>query len=443
MKSSEQKFSCAWTVAICSFHLAASGIFASHSTMAQKFYNFPGPKKGKGRMVIKRPASMKTTSWKKIPYVRGRRDVPARGVRREQTHWQRTLPEILKASDTKIVNMLIEDKLLPNWSGKCCPKCNKGALSSLKLHSNETKPKFRCSRKECQQRVHPHYLHPLFQAGRGPEALSLQMQAAVLFLLLLRVWLVSIHLLLGVNHKVAEKMQKNLEEIRKKHVLQKEKNIIFGASTKWADVEGDEATFDKKDISADPILEKKIKDDRCLLWEQWSGLVQRGRPQTLVLSRLRPSLTVRQAPGPGPITKLDWAPLGKKWLENRQVIFHTDSAKAYKLKLQGVVHDSVVHQKKRIKKQGKWVWTKPSFVKVKTHNLPGGKKVTVKCGTQHIDRCWKFIKERLAKGPNVRAGSATIYRKIRSAQYEYWHRGDDMWVCTGQLVAAYMSDIVD
>lgn len=66
MKPYEQTFSCALTVAICSFQLAASGIFASRSIMAQKFRNFLGPKKGKGRMVIKRPASLKTTSWKKI-----------------------------------------------------------------------------------------------------------------------------------------------------------------------------------------------------------------------------------------------------------------------------------------------------------------------------------------------------------------------------------------
>ncbi len=149
--------------------------------------------------------------------------------------------------------------------------------------------------------------------------------------------------------------------------------------------------------------------------------MQRGKPSTLVLSRLDPSLTVSRAPGPGPITKHDWAPLGQKWLANRKVIFHTDSAKAYKLKLPNVIHDSVVHQKKRVKKHGKWQWTKPCFAKLKAHKLPTGKRLKVKCGTQHIDRCWKFIKERRAKGAHVRAGSISLNRKIRSAQYEYWH----------------------
>ena len=99
------------------------------------------------------------------------------------------------------------------------------------------------------------------------------------------------------------------------------------------------------------------------------------------------------------------------------------------MKLPGVVHDSVVHQKKRVKKNGKWHWTKPNFVKVK-------------CGTQLIDRCWKFIKERLSKGTHVRAGMSSLQAQIRSAQYEYWYRGDDMWVRAGELLSTYMPDIV-
>lgn len=75
---------------------------------------------------------------------------------------------------------------------------------------------------------------------------------------------------------------------------------------------------------------------------------------------------------------------------------------------------------------------------MKTHKLPGGKRLKVKCGTQHIDRCWKFIKERMAKGAHVQAVSMTLNRNIRSAQYEYWHRGDDMW----ELVSSYMSEII-
>jgi hypothetical protein len=96
--------------------------------MAKKFNPFPDPKKGKGRKVLKRPASVKSLAWKKVPYVRGARTVKARGVRKEQAHWKRTMTELLSCSDTQIVKTLIQDKLFPDWSGKVCPKCNKGSL---------------------------------------------------------------------------------------------------------------------------------------------------------------------------------------------------------------------------------------------------------------------------------------------------------------------------
>ena len=57
------------------------------------------------------------------------------------------------------------------------------------------------------------------------------------------------------------------------------------------------------------------------------------------MTRLKPGLTVRRAPGPGPISKHDWTPLGKKHLAGKNIIFHTDSARAYKLKLRDVLHD--------------------------------------------------------------------------------------------------------
>ena len=243
--------------------------------MAKKFNPFPDPKKGKGRKVLKRPASVKSLAWKKVPYVRGARTVKAHGVRKEQAHWKRTMTELLSCSDTQIVKTLIQDKLLPDWSGKVCPKCNKGSLSSLKVHCSEGVPKYRCSRKSCQQRVCPQYLHPLFQICRGPEGHSLQVQSAMLLLLLLRVSLASIHIILGVNHKAVENMQRRLEEVRRKYVEKKEKEIVFQKCKGWIDVEGDEVTFDKHDISQGPSLKHQVTGDKCLLWEQWCGLVQR------------------------------------------------------------------------------------------------------------------------------------------------------------------------
>ena len=46
---------------------------------------------------------------------------------------------------------------------------------------------------------------------------------------------------------------------------------------------------------------------------------------------------------------------------------HTDRAKAYKLKITGVLHDSVRHCRKMVKVNGKLVWKKTYFTKLRTH----------------------------------------------------------------------------
>ena len=183
----------------------------------------------------------------------------------------------------------------------------------------------------------------------------------------------------------------------------------------------------------------KVKGKSCILWEQWCGLVERGRPETLVLHRLKPNLTPKRAPGPGPIRKIEWRPLAKKHLEHRKIIFHTDSARSYKLKLEDVYHDHVVHQKKRVKVKGKWTWRLPTYVKTVVHELPDGQKLRVKAGTQVIDRCWRYLKDRIVINQYSRAGSSALRAKLRSAQWCYWHRNDDLWLQTGVMCTWAMS----
>eukprot|EP00439_Symbiodinium_sp_Y106_P045370 s1682_g5.t1 len=98
-----------------------------------------------------------------------------------------------------------------------------------------------------------------------------------------------------------------------------------------------------------------------MMWEQWAGIIQRGRPETLVLCKLQPKITVKRAPGPGAVRKIEWKALGSELLQDRKVILHTDSAKSYKLKLPGVA-------------------TPP----LRADRRP-----------QIIDRCWRFLKERV------------------------------------------------
>ena len=73
------------------------------------------------------------------------------------------------------------------------------------------------------------------------------------------------------------------------------RKIRFGTGVKWADVEADEATFGKK-------MEKGQ-----LHWEQWCGIVQRGKPDTLVLHRLKPPASKLE-----PFARLN----GNLWLQS-------------------------------------------------------------------------------------------------------------------------------
>ena len=104
-----------------------------------------------------------------------------------------------------------------------------------------------------------------------------------------------------------------------------------------------------------------------------------------------------------------------------------------------MLHDAVIHQKKKIK----GVWKLPKYVTLKKHKLPNGKTIQVKGGTQVIDRCWKFLKERVKINQHSKASSGRLQAKVRSAQYEYWCRGKDMWSCTGKLLTWYMSKILN
>lgn len=156
-------------------------------------------KRGKLRRVQKKPVAKKTMDYKKIPYVRGGRDLPARGVRMERSSWKRSLPELLSASNAEIVAMLQQDGLLPEWRGKVCPHCWKGKLSSTTRYEM---PHYRCTSNKCGKFVVPHYLHPLFQVSSGYTHKSLQLQAAILLLRLTGVKSAAARLLFRVNHKM-------------------------------------------------------------------------------------------------------------------------------------------------------------------------------------------------------------------------------------------------
>eukprot|EP00971_Amphidinium_carterae_P260900 5175913-Amphidinium_carterae.1 len=62
---------------------------------------------------------------------------------------------------------------------------------------------------------------------------------------------------------------------------------------------------------------------------------------------MRDRQTISRAPGPGPLRKEEWLEVGRPILEDKRIILHTDSAKAYSIAFKQMRHTRVVHMKKK------------------------------------------------------------------------------------------------
>jgi hypothetical protein len=382
------------------------------------------PKRGKQRMVmskIKSASSAKNTVLS-VPYVRHGK--LTQQLRSSRSRWGKSVKDFIGKSEVKIIKMLICDGYLPDWEGCLCPHCAKGKLSKLSYKQDRRAWCHRCSAFGCQKYVKPHDFHPIFFGGSGKSYTSLADQAAVLFCATVNLSRVSAQKVLDVDHKIVDRIYGNLEETRMKYVEKKQQDILFGVGGKWLDVEADEVDVGKGVAPA---------NNNKLIWEQWGGIVQRGASETLVLYRLKPKLTSLRAPGPGPIRKSDWLLRANKFLKGRNVVLHTDGARSYKLQIPGVLHDHVVHQKKKIMIKGKSKWALPKYVKTFKHKLPDGSFLRVKGGTQVIDRFWGTLRKHLGT-THRQPGSPQLRRKIRCAQWLYWNRGKNLWEETGSML---------
>ena len=385
---------------------------------------WPVPKKGKARALAKRPAmATKKRGPKSQPVLYNRSNNVQKKFRKDRMRFGVSIQSLLAYQPGGLIRQLTQDKMLPSWTGKTCPHCAAGKLGPLHYFKEKRVWVHRCSKRGCQKRIQPHDFHPIFFGGRGTSLTSLGHQAAVLCCALAGVPVTAVPTILDMDDKAVYRVYQNLEITRARHVLMKQKDIKYGSLQKWADVEADEVDIGKE------ICE----DNDKAKWEQWGGIVERGRPETLALFRLNPIKTKKRAPGPGPLRRRDWKPIAEKMLRDRQIILHTDGARSYKLALPGVFHDHVVHKKKRVKVRGKTMWIKPHYTKVCSHKLPDGKVLKVKAGTQIVDRFWGHLRAHLKYIPR-KVGSAMLARKVRAAQWTYWHKDQNLWAATGTML---------
>ena len=130
--------------------------------------------------------------------------------------------------------------------------------------------------------------------------------------------------------------------------------------------------------------------------------------------------------------KRDWKPIANALLKNRSVILHTDGARVYRMKVPGVMHDNVVHKKKKVMVKGKEVWVRPKYVVIKEHWI-NGRLVKVKAGTQIIDRFWQSLRAALKNHSSAKVNSMETRNLVRKAQWQYWNRGEDLWACAADM----------
>eukprot|EP00959_Pyramimonas_sp_CCMP1952_P307031 6426057-Pyramimonas_sp.AAC.1 len=96
------------------------------------------------------------------------------------------------------------------------------------------------------------------------------------------------------------------------------------------------------------------------------------------------------------------------------------------MRIPGVIRDNVVNCKKKAVSKGKTVWVKPKYSEIKKHILPGGQRLFVKTGTQIIDRFWSHSRAHLGKRAH-KVNNRSTCRRIRSAQWTHWEKGQDLW----------------
>ncbi|CAK0865469.1 unnamed protein product [Prorocentrum cordatum] len=260
----------------------------------------------------------------------------------------------------------------------------------------------------CGEQVRPTHCHPMFAGGWGKETLSLKDKCRVMFGILTGMTTAQVHQHYGTNHKMIEAMTRNLDLAREQYTR--------------VDVEADESAF----ASAAP------EDEEMKERGQWAGVVQRGEPETLALFRTESDRATKKAPGPGAINNTDWEPFLLDRPKDREVILHSDGARSYRMKAPGMFHDSVSHCEKRGKRGGEWVRAKPVHSKIAKHKTPSGTALKVKAGTRIIDRARKHVKHHI--GHRIyKPHSRAIAARIRSAQWEHWHRGHDLRSATGEM----------
>eukprot|EP00971_Amphidinium_carterae_P008174 161534-Amphidinium_carterae.1 len=208
---------------------------------------------------------------------------------------------------------------------------------------------YRCRARGCQTKIHRLHGHPLFVHQN--TALSIRTQYALYEGMLRGTPQHQLHQQFNIPHSSVERYADRLRAHVAKYVESVQGNIPIG-ETPLEEWEVDECTISHFMVKS-PTRPKG--------WSAYVGLVRRGLPSSLLVYPMTVRYTRSRSPGPGPITKKEWASIASYTVENpaHALILHTDSARAYNMKFSKIYHTRVVHQKKKVG----YKWVLPTFVK--------------------------------------------------------------------------------
>ena len=128
---------------------------------------------------------------------------------------------------------------------------------------------------------------------------------------------------------------------------------------------------------------------------------------------------------------------------NKKVILHSDAAKSYKCPVPGGASWQCGALQEASESRWEVGLAEAELCQGCYSQSPRGKAIYPLQGRHPGDwQYWKFLKDRVQINQNCRVGSAALRAKLRSAQYEYWHRNQDLWVATGALCSWEMTKFI-
>ena len=129
----------------------------------------------------------------------------------ERQKWGLSIQKLFSMKQLALIRLLQKNKVLHKY--KQCPHCGEESLPNKKYCNIKGIYAYRCTKKKCVKRTHPHDHNPILAFGGG-NSTSLVMQVAILFCAILGLSMVQTHLILDVDDKIIARMYTNLDFAR-------------------------------------------------------------------------------------------------------------------------------------------------------------------------------------------------------------------------------------